>query len=125
MKESNQDILAVTEAYIKDFFQENIGGEYVFHDLQHVKNVVEAVRLLGASMNLTDRQLELLQLAAWFHDTGYIEGAEGHEERSCKFAVTFLSKYDFPRTGPRCNNPLHHGYKIAFQTERSFGRNHV
>ena len=77
------------------FYKKNIGAEYVFHDFQHVKNVVEAVRVIGSKSGVTDRELELLQLAAWFHDTGYIEGAEGHEERSCKFAVAFFSKYNF------------------------------
>ena len=32
----------------------------------------------------------LLQLATWFHDTGYSEGPEEHEERSCVNAENFL-----------------------------------
>ena len=96
MTESNRDIMAIIEAYITAFFKENIGAEYVFHDLQHTKNVVEAVNLLGTETQLSAKQLELLQIAAWFHDTGYIDGAEGHEERSCKFAVEFLSQYNVP-----------------------------
>ena len=55
----------------------------VFHDIQHIKNVVEAVQLVGKKCGLGQRELKLLQLAAWFHDCGYTEGAEGHEERSC------------------------------------------
>ncbi|MEO1257474.1 MAG: Pycsar system effector family protein [Bacteroidota bacterium] len=96
MAETNQDIIALAEAYVVDFFKRNIGAEYVFHDIQHVRNVVGAVKLVGEGCGINGRQIELLQLAAWFHDTGYVEGAEGHEERSCKFAVDFLSRHNVP-----------------------------
>ena len=96
MSQTNQDIISLAEEFVTGFYRENIGAEYVFHDLQHVRNVVEAVRLIGEGCGVDGRRLELLQLAAWFHDCGYIEGAEGHEERSCRFAVDFLSKHHLP-----------------------------
>jgi predicted metal-dependent HD superfamily phosphohydrolase len=92
MASSNHDILALTENYLSTFFKEKIGGEYVFHDIQHTRNVVESVVEIGLGCNLDERELELLQLAAWFHDSGYDNGAENHEERSCRYAVAFLSK---------------------------------
>ncbi len=92
MAASNHDIIALTESYLSNFFQEKIGGEYVFHDIQHTRNVVESVLEIGLGCNLDERELELLQLAAWFHDSGYDNGAENHEERSCRYAVAFLSK---------------------------------
>jgi predicted metal-dependent HD superfamily phosphohydrolase len=88
---NHNDILSSTENQLLSYFNENIGAEYVFHDLQHTRNVVEAVVELGNACNLTDKELNLLQLAAWFHDTGYKEGAEGHEERSSKLATDFLT----------------------------------
>ena len=96
MAQTNQDIISLAEAHVTEFFKKNIGAEFVFHDFQHVKNVVEAVKLVGKGCNLNGRELELLQMAAWFHDTGYIKGAEGHEERSCKYAVDFFSKHNVP-----------------------------
>lgn len=93
MAQTHQEIISLAKAHVIEFYNKNIGAEYVFHDVQHVKNVVEAVQLIGKACGVNGRQLELLQMAAWFHDTGYIEGAEGHEERSCKFAVEFFSKH--------------------------------
>lgn len=92
MDASYQQILANTENMLTDFLLKNIGAEYVFHDLQHTKNVVEAVVEIGKGSNLTEKELLLLQLAAWFHDTGYTQGAEGHEKRSKEFAMEFLSQ---------------------------------
>ena len=88
------DILAQTEQYLTDFFQKKIGAEYVFHDFNHSLGVMEAVVEIATINNLDDRETQLLQLAAWFHDSGYDQGAEGHEERSCRYAVSFLSKFD-------------------------------
>lgn len=96
MAQTHQEIISLAKAHVTEFYNKNIGAEYVFHDVQHVKNVVEAVQLVGKACGVNGRQLELLQMAAWFHDTGYIEGAEGHEERSCKFAVEFFSKHQIP-----------------------------
>ncbi|MCB0517982.1 MAG: HD domain-containing protein [Lewinellaceae bacterium] len=92
MTASNSNILELTENYLTTFFQERIGGEYVFHDIHHTLNVVESAMEIGLGCNLDERELELLQLAAWFHDSGYDQGAENHEERSCHYAVAFLSK---------------------------------
>ncbi|MBI5915975.1 MAG: phosphohydrolase, partial [Bacteroidetes bacterium] len=91
-----QEILAQTETFLTDFFQKKIGAEYVFHDFHHTRNVLEAVTEIGSGSNLDDRELDLLQLAAWFHDSGYDAGPEGHEERSCRYAVGFLSKFELP-----------------------------
>jgi predicted metal-dependent HD superfamily phosphohydrolase len=90
------DILAHTERYLTDFFQKKIGAEYVFHDFQHTHSVLESVIEIGTGHNLEERELSLLQLAAWFHDSGYDQGPEGHEERSCRYAVGFLSSFDMP-----------------------------
>jgi len=90
------EIIVQTEAYLTDFFQKKIGAEYVFHDLNHTRGVMEAVTEIGNDSNISERELQLLQVAAWFHDSGYDQGAEGHEERSCRYAVSFLSKFDLP-----------------------------
>ncbi len=92
MDAANQQILANSEIYLREFLSENIGAEYVFHDLQHTINVVEAVVEIGKGSNLSERELFLLQLAAWFHDSGYTQGAEGHEERSAEYARRFLQE---------------------------------
>ena len=37
-------------------------------------------------------EIEIVLLGAWFHDTGYTETVEGHEERSAAIAAGFLGK---------------------------------
>src|SRR5262245_24084678 len=85
-----EQIIAQTELYIQDFFPKNIPEKYVFHDLEHTPQTVAAARSIAEGYDFTQNDLMLLQLAVWFHDTGYGEGGEGHEERSCGFATDFL-----------------------------------
>jgi predicted metal-dependent HD superfamily phosphohydrolase len=96
MSKNYKSILEEAEQYLIDYFRDNIGAEYVFHDFQHTKSVVESVTELGEAANIESRKLQLLQLAAWFHDSGYSGGSDGHEERSCRLAVEFLRKHNLP-----------------------------
>ena len=57
--------------------------------------MVNATVQLSAAHDLHSKELELLLIAAWFHDIGYDEGPLGHEERSGHYAKVFLEKYDF------------------------------
>lgn len=88
--QSNTELIESTKSYIEDFFKKNIDPKYVFHDLEHTTDVVAAAEKLATGYDLEEVDKFALRLAAWFHDTGYDEGAEMHEERSCKHAENFL-----------------------------------
>ena len=88
-------ILTTVEEHIKLFFKENIPKKYVYHDLTHTQDVVRVCRQIGLTYGLPMEDLELLQIAAWFHDTGYTDGPEGHEERSVSHAHTFLQNFGY------------------------------
>ena len=87
---TEQTLLEEISDYIKEFFLQNIDDEYVFHDLEHTQTVVESVQEIGEGFDLTDEDREILQIAAWFHDTGYNDGPLGHEERSAKIMEAYL-----------------------------------
>ena len=91
----NSDLLISVENYIKEFFEKEIPAEYVYHDFSHTHDVVEAALEIAKVYELSDRELELLQLAAWFHDTGYTKGKDGHEVRSAEIARTYLKDQDY------------------------------
>jgi predicted metal-dependent HD superfamily phosphohydrolase len=78
--------------HIIALFQSNaIPKEYVYHDLAHTQEVVQACHEIGTATGLDDLNLELLTIAAWFHDTGYQQGPENHEQRSAANARDFLT----------------------------------
>ncbi len=94
--EAGKSLLYEVEAYVTNFISEQVPKEYAYHDIQHTLNVVATVQLLGKELGLSKSELEILQLAAWFHDTGYDKGSMSHEERSCRYARQYLLKYNYP-----------------------------
>ncbi len=84
-------LLQETERYIQEYFNRNVQPQFVFHNLEHTAQTVAASKMIGEGFNLSEKDLTLLLLATWFHDTGYAAGPEDHEERSCRFAEAFLS----------------------------------
>jgi len=91
----NNQILDSTQEYIREFFDKRIPAEYVYHDLTHTLNVVAEVREICSRCELKEKELHLLELAAWFHDTGYDKGAENHEIRGGEYAADFLAQFKY------------------------------
>ncbi len=89
-------LITAAGVYVEEFYRTHFSEKYIFHDFEHTKEVVEATKQIAAEYDLSEREMEILVLAAWFHDIGYIEGAEGHEERSCQYVKAFLEEHRFP-----------------------------
>jgi predicted metal-dependent HD superfamily phosphohydrolase len=83
-------LLQETENHIKGFFADHIRSEYIFHDLDHTAQTVAAAKVIGEGFSLGENDMLNLMLATWFHDTGYSDGPDEHENRSCINADHFL-----------------------------------
>ena len=84
-------------AYVEALIREKKPEWVKYHDFHHAKSVVEACRVIGAASNLGEEDLEVVILAAWFHDVGYVEGIDRHEERSVDMAIAFLQESGYPK----------------------------
>lgn len=83
-------LLAKVEKYVTYLLQNDLPDSYTYHNLSHTLRVVKYTKELIVAENVSDTDCEILLIAAWFHDTGYIHGAENHEEESVKIASNFL-----------------------------------
>jgi len=88
-------LLLEVEAYVTNFISEQVPSEFAYHNIEHTINVVHACREIGRLVQISEQEQTILELAAWFHDTGYDKGPQDHEERSCKYARAYLAKQDF------------------------------
>ncbi|MBL7738883.1 MAG: YitT family protein [Chitinophagaceae bacterium] len=70
-------------------------GYITYHDAQHTKNVIAAAEYLGLAGNITEKELLLLKTAALFHDAGFLQHHQDHEELSCKMARRILPDYQY------------------------------
>ncbi len=89
---SDQTILQKAEKLATDILQNQISKDLSYHNYDHTKMVVGAATLIGKEEKLNDSDMEALLLAAWFHDTGFKDTYEGHEEKSIEIAEAFLKK---------------------------------
>ncbi|MFD0798395.1 Pycsar system effector family protein [Maribacter chungangensis] len=80
---------------VTDLLSSELGSEYLYHNLRHTQRVVANAMELLEAMELSELQQEIVLLAAWFHDTGYIHGAVDHEDKSCEYANDFLKKEQY------------------------------
>ncbi len=87
--------VGTAEQYVRELLEEGLTEDYQYHNLTHTVNVVEQCRLLAERLELSEEQKEILELAAWFHDTGYTQGYEEHEINGTKIAAVFLEEHGY------------------------------
>ncbi len=85
----HKQILELTEDYVRAIIASKIPPK-IYHNLAHTEDVVNSSIEIGVGEHLASDELELIQIAAWFHDLGYFEKQAGHERVSVVYARNFL-----------------------------------
>ena len=94
MSLDSQSLLQETERYVTHFFATRVSPAFLFHNIDHTKDVVAASINLANYYQLPESERQVLLLAAWFHDTGYSSGtARWHERISKEIATDFLQQH--------------------------------
>ena len=65
---------------------------YYFHNANHSHDVLSEVVFLALAENLTPRQIELLAVAAAYHDSGFLYTVTEHEAKSAEVVRQAMSK---------------------------------
>ncbi|RMG87529.1 MAG: HD domain-containing protein [Bacteroidetes bacterium] len=89
-------IIWEAETFVTELFRKELTEDHVYHDLEHTLTAKKAVVVLGHKYQLPEEEIELLALAALFHDTGFTKVYDGHEEESKKIARHFLEEKGYP-----------------------------
>lgn len=66
-----------------------------YHSVEHTLDVLDAVIRLGEMEKVNDHEMCLLKTAALFHDLGFIETYNGHEDASIRIAYKVLPGYGY------------------------------
>jgi predicted metal-dependent HD superfamily phosphohydrolase len=86
------ELTSKVEQFATGLLSKELPSVFTYHNFEHTAGVVEGVREIGKAENLTDQEMTILLVAAWFHDTGFVHTKENHEEESVSIATDFLSK---------------------------------
>lgn len=72
-----------------------VNSSLVYHSVDHTRGVVKVFEEIGRAINLSDKEMELGLIAAWFHDTGYSRKCAMHEFESIKIFDENRNEQDF------------------------------
>lgn len=87
------DIYKKTEDFVKDIFAKHSSPTLTYHNLDHTEYVVSKTKEIAGHYQLSEKDMMVIFIAAWFHDTGYLFVApEVHEEKSVEIMESFLKQ---------------------------------
>jgi uncharacterized protein len=84
--------------YITDLLENRLPVTMTFHNLRHTREVFESVQQICSEEPLTPAECFIVQMAAVFHDSGYLFTYAGHEESSMGIAGSYLFREGLPAT---------------------------
>jgi len=90
MNKIDTDLVKEAEKYVIKLLDEKLSDKIEFHTIDHAKCVVKNSEFIGGNSGLTEDEINIVKLCAWFHDAGYIFKVDGHEEESAKISADFL-----------------------------------
>ena len=91
MNRVDADLVREAGQFVTKLFSDKLSDNISFHGFDHARYVVESSEFIGKNSGLTDDELKLVKLCAWFHDAGFAIDPENHEEESAKIAAACLA----------------------------------
>ncbi len=89
-------IIQKASDYATLVIQEQLSTDFVYHDLEHTMSVHQYCIELALHEGLDKTEQEILALAAFFHDLGYLHSYKEHELHSKIIAAEFLQQHNYP-----------------------------
>lgn len=81
--------------HIVNLLRDNLSDKLTYHSVDHTVGVIDKALEIARSEELPADELNLLLIAAAYHDSGFLETYDNHEEKSCTFARRFLPEFGF------------------------------
>lgn len=78
---------------------DQLSEDITYHSINHTQDVVRSANEIASKQSFSEAEVEILNIAAWFHDVGYTKGNENHEEKGAELARQFLKEIGFPLDG--------------------------
>ncbi|WP_374465239.1 Pycsar system effector family protein [Chryseobacterium sp.] len=92
------NILDKAKNYVEILFKDKLSSVYFYHNFIHTAYTVNKAEEIMKNTPVSEEDQEKVLVALWFHDTGYIECALNHEERSVEVMKTFLQQENYPES---------------------------
>lgn len=91
-------ILHKAKDYVEILFKDKLSSVYSYHNFIHTTYTVNKAEEIMKNTPVSEEDQEKVLLALWFHDTGYIESAQNHEEKGVEILKKFLQNENYPES---------------------------
>lgn len=82
------------EDYARKIYQ-NFSPDLIYHNSRHAQDVRSAAKKLGKLESKNPHELKILDIAALYHDIGFIETYEGHEDAGIRMIHEHFPHFGF------------------------------
>ncbi|MFD1255771.1 Pycsar system effector family protein [Mucilaginibacter terrae] len=86
-----QELLDKVKQQVLAYFKLRKNEDLLYHNRKHTEDVVTAAIQIANHYQLDDKDFFVVTASAWFHDAGYMESLDNHEEQSARLAEEFLN----------------------------------
>jgi len=83
--------------FVFKLFKEQLPSTFLYHNYNHTLRVVKSTKEIIEASEIAPKTQELLLLAAWFHDTGYVKNIKNHEEACTSFVSAFMQQHGYTK----------------------------
>jgi len=79
MKKIDPELIYEAGEYVKGLIDSRLLKNHLFHSIQHTLDVTRNALTIGTYCGLNEKEMNILQISALFHDAGYTVADENHE----------------------------------------------
>lgn len=90
-------LLREVQAYAEEYFKHSLPSEFHYHNDEHTRQVVANVAEIGEGEGLSEEEIQLGQIAGWFHDLGVALDLQNHEKAGAELAEAYLEEHKLPK----------------------------
>ena len=92
MKNNHKQIIRQAEEKAVELYNTRSAQNLVYHTIDHTRNVVKRVNEIAAHYELSENDVIVLNIAAWFHDTGHLyTSPSSHEQKSAELMNEWIA----------------------------------
>lgn len=92
MKNNDKQIVKQAEERVIELYDSIPHENLLYHSIDHARQVVQRANEIAAHYELSERDITVLNIAAWFHDTGHLyTSPTDHEQKSIELMRQWLA----------------------------------
>lgn len=78
---------------VRDLLSDNLPDYLTYHSVSHTLEVYDKAIFIGKKENISQSEMNLLKIAALYHDVGFTKTHVEHEQEGCKIAKVNLKRH--------------------------------